>query len=275
MDPIFEMLDWVQDRSMAFAREIWNHKYMVLARQIVIVLILAVLLMNILLAASVVIYSIFYYLYVPIAVHTWPLHFAYGQLHPSASGSGALEYRAHLPHTFVPLGMDDRVFATNQGYDFFVELELPDSPANRDGGMFMVFLSLSGDRNSVRMHALPQQITTQAVEKTAFQDGSGSIVSIARPASIRYKSWVVNLIQNVIFAGPLMFGLMDDSHKLTVPLFSDIQDDRENPYKWASVTLSNPKMEIYSANLKAYANMKGLTYVLKKGGKGMGGDWGV
>lgn len=32
------------------------------------------------------------------------------------------------------------------GYDFLVQLELPESPANRDCGMFMVGLSLSGSR---------------------------------------------------------------------------------------------------------------------------------
>lgn len=87
-----------------------------------------------------VVYFLFYWLYVPVAVHSWPLHFDF-------SGS-SLHLPSQLPSTSVHLVTQQGygAFANRQGYNFYVELEVPDHEHNNNLGMFMVTLILTPGR---------------------------------------------------------------------------------------------------------------------------------
>ncbi len=79
--------------------------------------------------------SLFYYFYVPTALHTFPLHFNFH----GSDGVGEA-----LPHTHLRIAQpEDELLANNQPYNFFVDLELPETPVNVDCGMVMVTLALS------------------------------------------------------------------------------------------------------------------------------------
>lgn len=82
-----------------------------------------------------------------------------------------------------------------------VELTLPESPANEAAGMFMVHVDLlDGKQQSVR--------------------------SSSRPARLRYRSWLIDMLSDVLFAAPLVFGWMDEAQTMRIVMLENIFDER-------------------------------------------------
>lgn len=94
------------------------------AWRIIVVLFLIVFALHIVLGLSVFVYSLFYYFYVPVAQHTFPVYF---------------DFLASRPFTYFPLGSGARpLLHPHQGYNIYLRMSMPESDENRAAGMIMV-----------------------------------------------------------------------------------------------------------------------------------------
>eukprot|EP00042_Codosiga_hollandica_P020092 m.63786 g.63786 ORF g.63786 m.63786 type:complete len:400 (-) comp49676_c0_seq2:613-1812(-) len=203
--------------------------------------------------AALLSYSLFYLLYVPKPMHEWPLYLDY-------SDAAADTLPRPPPRTYLFLGETpdvDRVFANNQGYDFFVEFVAPDSPGNRGCGVFMVSLKLASGLTEVELLSGMERYPTQFVPS-----GHSGAVGLARPAYFAYSSWPVRYLRKAILLVPFAFGWWSETTDFAVPLFANLFDNRTAPFRFAAVSVSNPALQIYQARLVARAHMTGLTYFM-------------
>jgi hypothetical protein len=63
----------------------------------------------------------------------------------------------------------------------------------------------------------------------------------------------------IFLALPLAVGLIGETQTIKVPLLYDVLSTEERPLEWARVELSDPRLEVYSARLVAFARMRGLS----------------
>jgi hypothetical protein len=100
---------------------------------VLLVTLIVILCFHVILGISVLIYSVFYYFYVPVAYHSFPIYF---------------DFLAERPFSYFPVSSGTKpLFHANQGYNIFVVLKLPESPDNIHSGMFMVDLALTSTKD--------------------------------------------------------------------------------------------------------------------------------
>eukprot|EP00730_Choanoeca_flexa_P000757 TRINITY_DN10324_c0_g2_i1.p1 TRINITY_DN10324_c0_g2~~TRINITY_DN10324_c0_g2_i1.p1 ORF type:complete len:506 (+),score=81.94 TRINITY_DN10324_c0_g2_i1:1757-3274(+) len=265
------IIDDVVARMERFVLHCWYHPVFQVLRKAMLTTFVVVMVFNCMLALATCLYSAFYYLYVPTASYEWPLYF---------------NYHHQQPVTILPLGLasDTRVLSRNQGYHFYVELDVPLSRHNINAGVFMVTLRLLHDQTDALSQPLRQYLVADSVAKdaptaslvtTQSWDPSRALVTtpdalplasksaslaIARPAMLTYRSWPVRAIRTWLLLVPIALGVWTETETLRIPLFQDLVDHAEHPYLWARVELSHPGLQVSEARLVAKANMKGLSY---------------
>lgn len=123
-------------------------------------------------------------------------------------------------------------------YDVMMRLELPESPANVDAGVFMV--------------------------STSLLSASGSeLVASARPAMLRYRSPLLRTLHTTVFALPLLLGIMEQKQTLQVALIELALDSSQTPVTQAVVRIvSRHPLEIYQASISIAAHFTGLRYYM-------------
>ena len=152
---------------------------------------------------------------------------------------------------------DFRALQRNQAYDFYVELEVPDSRTNRKSGVFMVELYLSSSLHEVRQGV---QSTQPMMTQLAWQPDASSI-GASRPAYIHYQSFVFRLARKLVFFVPYLVGWWTETVPLNVPVMSDTYDrNTTHPLQYAAVRITSPSLQVYSAALVARAKMTGIVY---------------
>lgn len=102
---------------------------------------IAFVLFHIILACAVLVYSLFYYIYVPVPLHSYPIYFDYATARPSTHFPLSPSLQPLLQH--------------NQLYSVKILLQLPENPGNVDSGVFMVDLLLSSSQTAVARLGAP------------------------------------------------------------------------------------------------------------------------
>ena len=100
------------------------------------------------------------------------------------------------PTANVSLTHHHNLLRGGQPYNIILDLEIPESETNRNVGMFMVHLKLSG------------------------KDGR-LITSSRRSAMLRYKSQVLHFLSTMFFSPLLLTGPMEEKQTLKVEMFSE------------------------------------------------------
>lgn len=177
----------------------------------------------------------------PKATYSTPVYYYY-RTNCESQGSFLCSY----PVANISL-MDNKkhVLTFGQAYRLSLQLEMPESPANQDLGMFMVRANLLS------------------------QDG-GQVASSARALSassshfglLRYRSELVKTLETLLLLPAFLTGTSEQKQIIEVELFSEYTDDPYAPSDTALVEILSSKVQIYSSQLLIHAHFNGLRYLL-------------
>ncbi|EDV22094.1 uncharacterized protein TRIADDRAFT_59236 [Trichoplax adhaerens] len=142
-----------------------------------------------------------------------------------------------FPTANVSLRTFPKQLMSGQVYRVSLILEMPESPVNKDLGVFMVKLTFASKEN--------YRVTTSS-----------------RPAILRHKSWLLHFFSTTFFAMPLLTGFSEEKQTIKVDLFENFLEDTLRPAAYAQVELQALNIEIYSASLIINARFSGLRYFM-------------
>ncbi|CAG5117864.1 unnamed protein product, partial [Candidula unifasciata] len=151
----------------------------------------------VLVAVSLMLYATFYTSYVPTAEISRPVHLAFSVC---SSGVGICSYPSANITFWNEDGTVQEVLGPGQPYTVHLVLEMPDSQANRDMGMFMLVVKMYG------------------------RDGHISAAS-KRSAIFRYRSIFIRAVHMTLLSPLYFLGFLEQKKTLTAELFSHFVDD--------------------------------------------------
>ncbi|XP_065119908.2 BSCL2 lipid droplet biogenesis associated, seipin, like isoform X2 [Paramisgurnus dabryanus] len=179
-------------------------------------------------------YGSFYYSFMPTANYITPVYFSY-----RTDCSTPHHAMCSFPEANVSLLRNGKhqVMTYGQPYQITLELEMPESPANQQLGMFLVEMSLY----------------TKA----------GQIIDIsARSAMLHYRSSLLQAMDTMIFSPMLLTGASEQKQSVTTELYSEFRDDSYKPTIGAVIRIYSQHIQIYRANLYIFAHFTGIRYLL-------------
>lgn len=106
-----------------------------------------------------------------------------------------------FPSAHVQLTRRQQLLMVGQRYGVSVELELPESEANRDQGMFLVCVELTSADASTLAHG-------------------------CRTAMLRYSSSFLRSLRTALYAPAYLFGSKEEKQLVHVDVFTDYVDDK-------------------------------------------------
>lgn len=191
------------------------------------------LLMGVLIFLGYVLLSLFIYaimrrIMVPQKLHVKPVYFYFDpECNPKCS----------FPRSDFELYGGSKLLSSGHYYTIALDLELPESPVNEQVGVFMVNLTL-------------------------YSTGNKYLDSSARPAMLRYKSFILQTASTLFYLVPLLFDFTEEKQHISVVLFESYYEPYGDGTVLASMSILNPKIQLYSAVLTIEANFTGFTYYL-------------
>ncbi|XP_049819586.1 seipin isoform X4 [Aethina tumida] len=203
----------------------------ILFRGIVIATITAVLVW-----LSIFMYVAFYYVYVPTISHERPVHLKFKSCSEMTRCDPHKDVCSY-PSAHVALTKRQQLLMSGQPYQIHLDLEMPESPKNRDLGMFMVCAD--------------------------FRSGDGELIaSSCRSTMLHYRGVLLDTIYKLIFSPLYVLGTAEEKQHIVVELFSDFEDKELQPVTDIYIEVQSKKIEIYSAKFLLNANFAGLRYVM-------------
>lgn len=183
---------------------------------------------------SVFLYILFYYWHVPELVSKHRVYFQHDiachQLSSKPLDSCLFVYY-DLPNV-----NREGFFKFGQRYHVDLELQMPDSPVNRNLGMFMINLKLMDNNNHL-------------------------LFASSRPARLFYRSTMVRLAQQMIYIVPLVLGLssevdhlhiglIDDDHQQTIIPFHHVDKMRLEVVTYREIEMISPSQLVITAQME-------------------------
>ncbi|XP_066466357.1 seipin [Tiliqua scincoides] len=183
---------------------------------------------------SVFLYGSFYYSYMPTVSYVSPVHF---QFRSDCDSTGPELCSFPIANVSFIKDNRDRVLMYGQPYRISLELELPESPANQNLGMFMVAIS-------------------------CYTKGGRIFSSSARSAMLHYRSGLLQTLDTLAFSSLFLTGFSEQKQTVEVELFSDYKEDSYTPTVGAVIEIQTKRVQIYGAHLRIHAHFTGLRYLL-------------
>ncbi|XP_034739373.1 seipin-like isoform X2 [Etheostoma cragini] len=178
-------------------------------------------------------YSGFYYSYMPKAAFSSPVHYYY-----RADCESPASFLCSYPVANVSLMRNQKhVLTFGQAYRMSLQLEMPDSPTNRELGMFMI-------------------------KTTCFSQDGQQVASSARSSMLRYRSDLLMYLRTLVFLPAFLTGVAEQEQVLEVELFSEYTDDPYAPSVTAVIEILSNKVQIYSSQLYIHAHFTGIRHLL-------------
>ncbi|XP_026873386.2 LOW QUALITY PROTEIN: BSCL2 lipid droplet biogenesis associated, seipin, like [Electrophorus electricus] len=180
-------------------------------------------------------YGSFYYSFIPTANFITPVHFYYRTDCPHAQHS-----LCSLPMAnFSLLGNSNKkqVMTYGQPYQITLELEMPESPANEQLGMFLVKMS-------------------------CYSYNSQIIDSSARSTMIHYRSSLLQSLGTLTLFPLLLMGATEQKQRVLVELYSSYINNSYKPTIGAIIEIYSQQVQIYKADLYIHARFTGIGYIL-------------
>ncbi|KAK1804134.1 hypothetical protein P4O66_020174, partial [Electrophorus voltai] len=180
-------------------------------------------------------YGSFYYSFIPTANFITPVHFYYSRTDcPHAQHS-----LCSLPMAnFSLLGNSKKqVMTYGQPYQITLELEMPESPANEQLGMFLVKMS-------------------------CYSYNSQIIDSSARSTMIHYRSSLLQSLGTLTLFPLLLMGATEQKQRVLVELYSSYINNSYKPTIGAIIEIYSQQVQIYKADLYIHARFTGIGYIL-------------
>jgi len=193
-------------------------------------LLTALLTVSLILSVSVFTYGAFYFAYMPAEVHEESLNF---QFSPCISTSGVCSF----PNATLVLDPRNHRLMIGQHYSIDLLLEVPDSVANQELGMFMSCLKIMD--------------TNQRVTQTS-----------CKSSILEFRSPLLRLMETLLFSPFLILGTTTQRQWVTVTYFTDFLDNASTPASQIVVELQSKFIQVYSANLQIHAKLSGLRHIM-------------
>ncbi|XP_018592921.2 seipin-like isoform X2 [Scleropages formosus] len=198
-----------------------------------------------LLWVAIFLYGSFYYSYMPTASFSTPVHYYYrSDCEPPSSTLCSFP----VANVSFLRNNRDQVMVYGQPYRISLELEMPESLANQELGMFMVKMTCYTKGG--------QPISTVA------RSVSQLITSGSRTAMLHYRSSLLQALGTLFFSPLLLSGMSEQKQLVEVELFSGYRENSYLPTVGAVIELQSRKVQIYSAQLWIHAHFTGIRYLL-------------
>ncbi|CAH1791721.1 unnamed protein product [Owenia fusiformis] len=217
-------IEWAQDSTVRWANVLKQTLYRVLV---------SVSILTVLLWISVFIYGAFYFAYMPSVSHVKPVHFRFSS--DCERGHAVCSFPSSNISLVKP--NQDQLLMRGQQYKIFLDIEMPESPANRDLGMFMVEI---------------QFYTKYGVE----------VQRSSRSAILQYRSTLLNIIYTLVYSPLLLLGYVGQKQALHVELIENYVEDPYRPALGAYIEVQSKHIEVYSSRLSIHAHFSGIRYLL-------------
>lgn len=186
---------------------------------------------------AVLLYVLFYILYMPSSTHVKPVHMQYEKICDDKNcdlSSMTSPYHsfpiAHLQLTRSQLMM------IGQPYHVTVQLELPETPRNKDLGVFMVCLDMKDKENLLKSHS-------------------------CRSTMLRFSSPWLTKVKTILLMPFFVFGVREEKQDLFVEMFHSFKDTT-NPVTDIYVEIQSKVIEFYSVSIHITAHFTGLRYLI-------------
>ena len=185
------------------------------------------------LSTSVFIYITIYNNYVPVVLHTRPIHLQF---------DSTCQDNCTNPYAVVNFNDVRSSFylARGQSYRFVMQLEMPESDVNWKQGMFMIRLRL-------------------------IESQGKTLYDISRPASLKYKTLLTRIINSLVWSPLFVINYKYEMQTMQVQLIDNYIEGAQfyfNKMDRALVEIMARDIQIYSANLHIMANLSGLSYYM-------------
>ncbi|KAA0720161.1 Seipin Bernardinelli-Seip congenital lipodystrophy type 2 protein [Triplophysa tibetana] len=183
---------------------------------------------------SMFLYGSFYYSYMPTVSFATPVHFYY-----RTDCDPADSVLCSFPTANISLLKHgkDQVMMSGQAYMISLILEMPESPANEQLGMFMV-------------------------KMTCYSKDGTIMTSVARSTMLHFRSNLLQTLSTLLFSPLLVTGLSEQKQLIEMELFSDFRSDIYQPAVGAVIEIQSRRVQIYSAQLRIHAYFTGIRYLL-------------
>ncbi|KAI2657095.1 Seipin [Labeo rohita] len=184
---------------------------------------------------SLFLYGSFYYSFMPTANFITPVHFFYSRTDcPSPHHSMCSFLVANV--SLLKNGKH-QVMTYGQPYQISLELEMPESPANQELGMFLV-------------------------KMTPYSKAGQTVDASSRSAMLHYRSSLLQALGTVVFSPMLLTGASEQKQSVIVELYSEFKDDSYKPSIGAIIEIHSQHIQIYRAHLYIFAHFTGIRYLL-------------
>ncbi len=173
-------------------------------------------------------YTAFYYAVVPEAETRGPI---YPQFVPCEKAWPRCSYLN------ASTALKSNRLMSGQAYALSVHIRLPDSPRNREAGMFMTCAEL------------------------VAMDGA-SLRRACKSALLPFKSDLLRSLETLAKAPLLISGHLDETTSLRLEFFSDYAEDPMQPAANFQFEVKSRYVEIYDAEFAIHANFAGIRYLM-------------
>ncbi|XP_010896690.1 seipin isoform X3 [Esox lucius] len=199
---------------------------------------------GLLLWTSIFLYGSFYFSYMPQATYSTPVHYYY---RTDCDSSASILCSFPIANISLLQNGKNQAMTYGQPYQISLELEMPESPANRELGMFMVKMSCYSRGG--------QTLTSSA--RSVRQLSSSS-----RFAMLHYRSSLLRTLGTLFFIPFFLSGMADQRQTVEVELFSEYIEDSYAPSIGAIIEIQSQRVQIYSSQLNIHAHFTGIRYFL-------------
>ncbi|MFT7814645.1 seipin-like isoform X1 [Arapaima gigas] len=196
-----------------------------------------------LLWVAIFLYGSFYYSYMPTASFSTPVHFYYSS---DCDPPGSTVCSFPTANVSFLRNERDQVMVYGQPYQISLELEMPESLANQELGMFMV-------------------------KMMCYSKGGHPISTVARSVSVspppqhamlHYRSSLLQALSTLFFSPLLLSGMSEQKQLVEVELFSSYRENSYLPTTGAVIEVQSRKVQVYKAQLWIHAHFTGIRYLL-------------
>lgn len=179
---------------------------------------------------SIFLYIAFYYSHMPNMSHVRPVHL---QFKSCDKQKGICSF----PSAHVQLTRKQQILMVGQPYKINLHLEMPESPANKELGMFMICAQLRSREGHLVDHT-------------------------CRSTMLHFRSTLLQMLTTLTFSPLMIFGNAEEKQDVTLELFSNFEEDQNHPVTHIFIEIQSQHIEFYSATLMVNAHLSGIRYIM-------------
>lgn len=211
-----------------------------------------------LLALATTAYTLFYWSYIPRIGFERTVHLQFDDVYSNENANSHPYGTANLAPDLV----------SAQGYDVWIELNMPRTAENQDAGNFMINVELlaPNGRNTPSADDGNMLPTISADRRDPTASNSSTLLARSRrPAILPYRSRPIELLFKCTQLPWYLLGLRSETSDLRIPVFERIlfaRGRRNIPSTLRLEIQSTHRLQIYTATASFRARFRGLRWVM-------------